>query len=363
MKMRGMIVALTLAAGTVAAQAVPRAALFVQNRAGARLDSQLDVFTDLVSTRLSDAGFEVVRPQDVLARFTESRRAESAQELRQSMEALQSVKSEGTVDGPLQEASALRIAQLMEADLLVFASLVSLGENRVRTQSYGVPQEATITTLRVALRVLDGDRGAQLFGDTIAATEKVMQNANVQVDAGDMLNQLLDRGAVELADRVRRNQEKIASAMTERPALAAVTFAASAAGAAVEVDGVVMGTAPGTFQVRPGVHEVRLTREGYATWEKSMAFVDGQTIEVSMELSAVGLDRKGELEEQARVDDIAREQSAADAAAKTSLAEGAAKQMSESYIRLEGMPEGSLTIGETSTPDAQMINVIQQEVK
>ena len=362
MKRNGMIMALALMAVS-AAQADPRAALFVQNRAGARLEPQLDVFNDLVATRLNGAGFEVVRPQDVLARFTESRRAESAQELRQAMEALQSAKSEGTVDGPLQEASAVRIAQLMDADLLVFASLVSLGENRVRTQSYGVPQEATLTTLRVALRVLDGDRGSQLFGDTVTATEKIMQNANLQVEAGDLLNQLLDRGAVELADRVSGSREKIVAAMAERAEPVTVTINASAAGAAVEMDGVVIGTAPGTFQVRPGVHEVRLTREGYATWEKSMAFVDGQTLEVPMELSAVGLARKGEREEQERIDDIAREQSAADAAATTVLSEGAAKQMSESYIRLEGMPEGSLSIGESSEPDAQMINVIQQEVK
>jgi hypothetical protein len=363
MKTTWKILMAVLALGATAASAAPRVALFVQNRAGAKLETQLDAFNDLVGTRLADAGFEVIRAQDVLARFTESRRAEAAQELRQAVEALQTVKSEGTVDGPAQEATALRTAQLMGADYLVMASLVSMGDHTVRVSSYGVPQEVKTTTLRLALRVLEGEQGAQVYGETLAVSDKVVQNANLQVEAGDQLNTLLDQGAVELTERVRGSHAKIAAAKPAAPALATVTLSTAAAGAAVEVNGVVVGTAPGVIQVRPGVHEVRVTREGFATWEKSVTFFDGQTLDIPMELSAVGLARKGELEAQERIDDIAREQSAAEAAAKTALAEGAAKQMSESYIRLEGMPEGSLTIGDTGGPDATLINVIQQEVK
>ena len=351
--------AMGLVLGVAAAQAAPRAALFVQNRAGPQLEGQLDVFNDLVSTRLADAGFEVIRSQDVLARFTESRDAEAAQVLRQAVDALQTAKAEGTVDGPSQEASALRIAQLMNADYLVFASLVSLGENKMKFQGYDTAQETVNTTLRVALRVLEGDNGAQIYGDTVAVTEKVMQNANLQVEAGDQLNTLLDRGAVELAGRVRGSLAKIEAAKPAAQALASVTVNASPEGAAVEVDGVAVGSAPGTFQLRPGVHEVRVTKEGYATWEKSVAFADGQTLNVAMELSAVGLARKGELEAQT----IAREQSAADAQATTAIAGGVAQQASNSYIRLEGMPSQSLTIGTDDKTDGNLINVIQQESK
>jgi len=359
MKTMAWVLVASLAWGT-AVQAAPRAVLFVQNRAGAALEGQLDAFNDLLSTRLTDAGFDVIRSQDVLDRFAESRGAEAAQELRQAVEALQTVKSEGTVDGPSREASALRTAQLMDADLLVMASLVSLGENTVRSQSYGVPQEATITTLRLALRVLEGQGGTQLYGDTVAVNEKRMQTAFVQTDAGDLLNTLLDRGAVELAGRVGSSHEKFAAAAAE-PVWATVTVNTPAAGAAVEIDGVVAGTAPGTIRVRPGVHEVRVTREGYATWEKSVALADGQVLEVPLELSAVGLARKGELEAQERVDDIAREQSEADAFATKTVAGGVGQSASNSYIRLEGMPNESLTIGGEGGTDANLINVIQQD--
>ena len=66
MKMAWKIMVLVAVLGASAAQAAPKAALFVQNRAGAQLEGQLDAFNDLVSTRLADAGIEVIRSQDVL---------------------------------------------------------------------------------------------------------------------------------------------------------------------------------------------------------------------------------------------------------------------------------------------------------
>ena len=349
-----------LALGAAAAQAAPKAALFVQNRAGAKLESQLDAFNDLASTRLAEAGFEVVRYQDVLDRFAESRRAEDAQALRQGVEALQTIKSEGTVDGASTEASALRTAQLMGADYLVFASLVSLGENKMNVQAYGLTQQQTVTTLRVALRVLEGAGGSQIYGDVIAVSEKAAQTANLQMETGDLVNTLLDRGSAELASRVGDSRAKIEAARPAEPALASVKVTTPENGAAVEVDGGVVGTAPGTFQIRPGVHEVRVTQEGYATWEKSVAFADGMELNVPMELSAAGLARKRELEAQA----IAREQGEADAFATKTVAGGIGQSASNSYIRLEGMPNESLTLGgESGGGDANLINVIQQDGK
>lgn len=360
MRMTWMTVAAGIVLGTAGAQAAPRAALFVQNRAGAPLEAQLDAFGEMVGARLTDAGFEVILSRDALDRFSESRDAQSQQVLRQAVEALQTAKSEGTADEPAQAASALRLAQLMNADYLVFASLVSMGENRTSVQAYGQVQQQTVTTLRMALRVLEGGEGAQLYGDTIAVNEKVAQTANLQVQAGDQVNSLLDRGAAELAGRVRSSLAKIEAAKPAAPALALVTVASTAEGATVEVDGVAVGTAPGAFQLRPGVHRMRVAKEGYATWEKSVNVVDGQTLNIAMELSAEGLARQGEREAQARIDDIAREQSAADAQAKTTLAGGQAAQASNSYIRLEGMPGESLSLGDADG-GAGRINVIQQK--
>jgi len=349
--------------GATGAQAAPRAALFVQNRAGAELEPHLDAFNDMVSTRLTDAGFEVIRSQDVLDRYAESRTARDGEVLRKSVEALQTAKSEGTADEPTQAASALRLAQLLNADYLVFASLVSLGENTKKVQAYGMAQEVATQNLRVALRVLEGSDGTQLYGDTIKVSDSVAQNPNMTIEAGDQLNSLLDQGAVELAAAVGGSMETIEAATPPPVELASVSVSSTANGASVEVDGVAVGSTPGTFQLRPGVHRMRLTKEGYATWEKSVNISDGQTLNIAMEMSGSGIDRKGELEAQARIDDIAREQSAADAQAKTTLAGGEAAKDSNSYIRLEGMPD-SLSVGDLDDRngrDNTLINVIQKE--
>ncbi|HOU21648.1 MAG TPA: hypothetical protein PKX16_05435 [Kiritimatiellia bacterium] len=231
MKTAWMVLALAL--GTMTATAAPSVALFVQNRAGAQLDGQLDAFQDLIGTRLSDAGFEVIRYQDVLDRFVESRGAEAGQELRQAVEALQTAKAEGTVDGPSREASALRTAQLMGADFLVMASLVSLGENQKNVLAYGTQQEIAETTLRMGLRVLEGAQGRQIYGDILAVNEKVQQNQNIQMTPGDLIPTLLDRGAVALVEHVRESAAAMAAA-TPEPTLASVTFTSQVAGAAVK---------------------------------------------------------------------------------------------------------------------------------
>ena len=50
-----------------------------------------------------------------------------------------------------------------------------------------------------------------------------------------------------------------------------------------------VGSAPGVFQVRPGVHRMRVTKEGYATWEKSVLLADGQALTIPLEMSAAGI--------------------------------------------------------------------------
>ena len=56
-----------------------------------------------------------------------------------------------------------------------------------------------------------------------------------------------------------------------------------------------MGSAPGKLQVKPGLSKLRLTRDGYQTWERTINAVEGQTINVAMQMSPEGLARWQEL--------------------------------------------------------------------
>ena len=348
--------------GTLAAAiAAPKAALFVQNRAGAPFDSKLDMFADAIAGDLSTAGFAVVRPEDTLDRSAASPTDAAYPEmLHRAAELFQTVKAESAVDTtPAEAASALNVARALDADCLVMASILSVHENTVRSTAYGLPTSSRTRVLRVALRVLDGRDGRQLYGDRVVVTDRIIDTAYQQTDAGDQLDMLLDQASSEIASRV---QDATASGSFDPGALAGaaaasavdeieVTVNSSVPAATVELDGVVIGTAPGSFRIAPGVHRLRVAKEGYAAWENSVKLRDGQTLDIALEYSGIGLDRRGQQMAQDRDDDVIRQQSEAQAA----LAHGQAVAASNSYMRIEGAPQ-VLSVG-SDTPTGVIVDL------
>ena len=59
----------------------------------------------------------------------------------------------------------------------------------------------------------------------------------------------------------------------------------------VELDGVALGSAPGSFQGRPGLHKIRLSREGFDTWERTINIYEGQNLRVALQMSNAGYAR------------------------------------------------------------------------
>jgi len=53
----------------------------------------------------------------------------------------------------------------------------------------------------------------------------------------------------------------------------------------VELDGVAIGSAPGSFQARPGLHKLRLSREGFKVWERTINVHIGDELRVAMQMS------------------------------------------------------------------------------
>jgi hypothetical protein len=135
----------------------------------------------------------------------------------------------------------------------------------------------------------------------------------------DLLNDATTQLAEKLRDQIARNRIAAASA---KPAFATITLnvetadlyvpdvrigpeksvsiqdgklTAAPLNVTVEVDGVTVGSAPGKIQVRPGFSKLRLTREGYQPWERTINAFDGQTLSVAMQMNAAGLARWTEL--------------------------------------------------------------------
>jgi len=57
------------------------------------------------------------------------------------------------------------------------------------------------------------------------------------------------------------------------------------------VDGIAVGSAPGEITVKPGLSKLRVTREGFKPWERTVNFMKGQKLTVALELSDAGYAR------------------------------------------------------------------------
>jgi hypothetical protein len=353
---------LTALAAEKAADAPLKAAIFIQNRAGGEFADKLDVLNDLLTARLTEKGFSVLDRSVVLAKFQEARNLEPSLQSDISMLEKMSEGSNmaGGFESSLSGASALRIAQMIGADYLVMASLTSFGQE-TRTfkgegTHYGSNNKSYLYTLRLSAKVLEGNQGGTVYGDTVAVFERVAVVENLRIESTEIVNKLLDAGALKVAENMTDKIRKIRDVKVRVAAGVEFTVKSNVEGVTVELDGAAIGSTPGTFVATPGLHQLRLSKQWLTAWERTVNIHAGQMLNVPLELSAEGLKRYSTLEqlkldlEKTKMQTIAegnereanieinRQQSDADAYSKKALADGEKKKREDSYDRIEGAP-------------------------
>jgi hypothetical protein len=339
-----------------------RAAIFVQNRASADFNKSTDTLNDLITTRLTEKGFSIIDKDVVVSAFRESRDDQDPIRAQQKLAAdnLAVSKTEATVENVLTSASALRIAQMINADYLVIATINSAGhetrEFTGKNTAYGADMKATIYTMRIALKVIEGRQGGTVYGDVITATEKVAKTENYESESTDVVNKLLDDGSSSIADRVASSVPRIRDSL--RAVLSLVVdfpVNCNVINATVELDGAVIGTTPGRFSAPPGIHQLRVSHEWYATWDKMVNVHSNLALNIDLELSAEGFQRFRRVEEfkvalekeyqevalrglvvTSQVE-IAKVQSDAEAYSKMRIAEGEKTMRQNSWIHDDGL--------------------------
>jgi hypothetical protein len=367
--MKKIMIALCLAVVTVVAplavfaaekggDAPLRAAIFIQNRAGAELTDKLDVLNDLLTTRLTEKGFSVIDRAVVMAKFREARDLEPA--VQHDINTLEHAPGGANIENSLSDASALRIAQMIGADYLVMASLTSFG-HEIRTfkgegTHFGSNNRSYIYTLRIAAKVLEGNRGGTVYGDTVAVSERVAVVENLRIESTEVVNKLLDAGTLKVAENISGKIQTIRDVKVNTDPVVEFSVKSSVDGATVELDGAAIGSTPGRFTAIPGLHQLRVTKQWLTPWEKTVNIFANQQLNVSLELSAEGLKRfstlerlkqelaKGKMQTEAEGKErdanieINKQQSEADAYSKKVLSDGEKKKLEESYDRIEGSP-------------------------
>ncbi len=262
------------------AKAALRAAIFIQNKAGSDFQDKLDTFNNLITTRLTEKGFTIIDKNEVIAKFRESRNEGIGEVL---------------VGDAITDASALRIAQMIGADYLIFATINSFGQEQKVFKGqgtiYGTDNAATDYIMRLAVKVCEGSKGGAIYGDIIPVIERVSQLEHLEIRSSNMINKLLDSGSVLAANNISDKIERIREAKVIIGTEVEFTIDSNVKGAVVELDSAAIGSVPGHFRALAGLHQLRLSKERFVTWEKTVNIHSGQVLNINLELSKEGAKR------------------------------------------------------------------------
>lgn len=286
-------------------------AIIVQNRGSAALNDKVPVLEDLVSSRVAGKGFSVISRDDVTRSLKDySTGKDPNGEL-------------GALDRSLEDnSSALRLAQNLGADYILVPSIVSLGTEKKNYSGNGINTLNITHRLRVTYKIVEAGQGGAVRGGAFTSEKTIRQTPDLQTDSSDVINELLDDAAEQLADAIVQNAPSlpvevakaamvnfnVSCSMTDprqQPILISALgitadnhvvltnqpIAVQAMDVTVELDGVALGSAPGSFQGRPGLHKIRLSREGFDPWERTINIYAGQNLRVALQMSNAGYAR------------------------------------------------------------------------
>lgn len=292
-----------MAAGQLFAQdttgAPPRkAAIFVISHEKL-LDDKTSQMEDFVSSRASEKGFSIISPEIVAGAIAKGTK----------------------IDDQLNEnSSALRLAQNLGADYLVVVTLTSLGSNKKTFEDENIKTVNVIHTLRASYKIIEGVQGGTLAGNTFKESKTERFTENARSDDSDLINELLDDASVEIADAMGK---AVIRPVAQKPNEVEWTVVCGmqdnaqlplsvpdvriandntiiipkeklqvvALNVTVELDGVGIGSTPGKFRTSPGLHKIRLRRDGFQDYEGTINIYQGETFNVSLQMTDAGYQR------------------------------------------------------------------------
>lgn len=309
---------LALSQGQVAGEgsqqqaSVRTAAIFVKNRAQNVPDEKVAALEDLIVGNLSDKGFKVISREDVLnavANFADAGPNRGDANLPGAK--LDQILSNNT--------SALRLAQNLGADYILAASITTYGSDTIEYQEQDVHTLINESRMSVAYKMVDATAGGSLTGGVVEAVKKDRAQPGLTIRR-DMINELLKDAAVKLADALGAKAQQGMIQQAARPSdelvefnvtcsmgdltvpevmrtesgeyvVTANRYTVQAMNVTVAVDGITVGTTPGPFQAKPGLHKIRLSREGFKDWEQTINIRNGLNLNVAMQLGDEGMAR------------------------------------------------------------------------
>ncbi|NUO08029.1 MAG: tetratricopeptide repeat protein [Candidatus Brocadia sp.] len=324
-------------------QGMRKATIFVENLAGnfykgkEFLGDKEAVLEEFITSRITEQGFSIVNQETLLSAFGSPNNKEPSgtkQDSGQRPSQGAAVGKAGSQLSNIQKSAgvtnmadfiSVQLAQSAGVkhlvDYIIVASIASFGSEKKTFKGYGVMTENIIYNLRVSYKILDaGYGGGTLVADTVKVSKTTRFTEDSQNDNSDIINELLDEAAIKVAESLSKKQVAPPQA---RPELVEITIVCGMQDLAqlpigipdirvdkdnkmmiekntleiqpldvtVELNGVVIGSAPGTFKVSPGLGRIGLSREGFKDWERAVNLIDGLKLKVALQMNDEGYRR------------------------------------------------------------------------
>ena len=287
-----------------------KVAIFVKQRPGCIPEDKVSVLEDDLTAAVTSGRFEVIRREDVVNAVnrlapagpnagTGTPESERADRLLSS------------------QTSAVNLAANMGANYLLTASITTFDKTTRAFADPSVKVETVVTewTLDVTYSILDGTTGGSLVSGSALSRVAVRQTPElaVEIDAlnrclresagkiGVALNEVAARGGIREATASPADTKvQITAVLADLSVPEAVKgpdgqytvtanqYRLEPMNVSVMVDGMVIGQTPGTYDIRPGLHRIRLERPGLEPVERMINVKPGLAISIPMQLSPEG---------------------------------------------------------------------------
>ena len=304
-----------------------KAVLVVQNHTGtASTPFSLQTLGDWLQTALGAGSFAVINPHDAIG----------------------AEQNTGPWGEAMPESSAVRLAENLDAPVLLTASVTSA---RVREIGGVDPGVQAVLEFTLSAKAVPGGEGVASV--TAAARSKKESSALAfGRKAANTWSEVAKEAAFSAAKALQEEYAKAGAVPPPAADAVRVAFSANVPGANVRIDGVSYGTAgpeARAFAVTKGLHNLEVAYPGLVGFKDVVKVQDETTFEIHLALTAEGnalrkkdalfaatMDR---LEKSGATDDLVREL----------VAKGYGQYLATSHTQIQGMPQ-ALTLQNSSLP-------------
>ncbi|OED35008.1 hypothetical protein AB833_31620 [Chromatiales bacterium (ex Bugula neritina AB1)] len=170
---------------------------------------------------------------------------------------------------------AVEIGRMSGAQLLITGNVIENKSGKKSATSYGIRSTIHQYYLKVRVEVVDLTSGSKVFSHVADDFAELKQTGLNSVGRGH--SSMGPRVAKKIVTAMLNNKriKKIIAAPGGEAEPVSISIASVPEGADVEIDGVYLGNAGSTFNVKPGIHEIAVTLAGYEPWTKKVKVQDG----------------------------------------------------------------------------------------